>query len=150
MKKVVMTQDMIEAYFSRMKDRKFDPNKPFCRICSCVPGDKSNARFMHPESIRINYFHVGETVYEVTYPNGQKGFYHIGCMDDPKREDQKIMVEDILRYDVDKWKGVEDFIGSLVEKKVSDKQIITEVGLKFNCSYTTAWRRLRDFKSRMG
>ena len=147
MKKVVMTQDMIDAYFSRMKDRKLDPNYPFCRICS-------NLVFFRGKKLSvkstINYFHAGETVYQVTYPNGTKGFYHIECVDAPKREDQKIMVEDILRYDVDKWNGLEDFIKGLVEKKVSDKQIITETSLKFNCSYTTAWRRLREFKSRMG
>ena len=57
----------------------------------------------------LKYFHVGETVYQVTYPNGQKGFYHIACVDGPQRKDRQMIVEEILRYDVDKWNGLEDF-----------------------------------------
>jgi len=144
MKKVFMTKQMVQEYFSRMKDRKFDPNYPFCRICSKIVFFKGKLISAKSD---LKYFHVGETVYQVTYPNGQKGFYHIACVDGPQRVDQKIMVEEILRYDVDKWNDLEDFIRSLVEKKLSDKQIIAEVGLKFNCSHTTAWRKLRNFKS---
>jgi len=142
MKKAVITQAMIDAYFSRMKDRKFDPNYPFCRICSRVPRDGCIG------NIEVNYFNVGETVYEVTYPNGTKGFYHIKCVDDPERMDQKIRVEDILRYDVDKWNGMEDFIKNLLEKKLPDKKAIARIMKRFNCSYTTGWRRLNQFRNR--
>jgi hypothetical protein len=144
MKKVVMTKQMVQDYFSRMKDRKSDPNYPFCRICSKIVFFRGKHISAKSD---LKYFHVGETVYQVTYPNGQKGFYHIACVDGPQRKDRQMMVEEILRYDVDKWNGLEDFIRDLVEKKTSDKQIIEEVGLKFNCSRTTAWRRLRRFKS---
>jgi len=84
----------------------------------------------------------------VTYPNGQKGFYHTKCIDDPpERMDQKIMVENILRYDVDKWNGLEDFIKNLVQKRVSDKKIRAKIKERFNCSPTSAWRRLREFQA---
>ena len=146
MKKVIMTKQMIQNYFSRMKDRKFDPNYPFCKICSKIVFFRGKHISVKSD---LKYFEVEETVYQVTYPNGTKGFYHVSCIEAPQTMDQKIRVEDILRMDIDKWNGLEDFIRDLVEKKVSDKQIMAEVGLKFNCSYTTAWRRLRHFKSRI-
>lgn len=145
MKKVVMTQEMIQDYFLRMEPRRFDPNYPFCKICShiiFVRGKQISA------NSTIKYFQAEETVYQVTYPNGQKGFYHVKCIDDPERIDQKIMVENILRYDIDKWNGLKDFIENLVEKKVSDKKIRAKIKERFNCSPTSAWRRLREYQGK--
>ncbi|UCE15846.1 MAG: hypothetical protein JSV12_08295 [Candidatus Bathyarchaeota archaeon] len=31
-----MTKEMIQAYFFRMKDRRFDPNRPFCKKCNKI------------------------------------------------------------------------------------------------------------------
>lgn len=145
MKKMVMTQEMIQNYFSRMKDRRLHPDYPFCKICSNIVlfrGKKISAKST------INFFQEGETVYEVTYPNGEKGFYHTKCIDDAERMDHKIMVENILRYDVDKWNGLEDFVKNLVQKKVSDKKIRAKIKERFDCSPVTAWRRLREFQAK--
>lgn len=140
MQKVTVTKEMIQNYFSRMKGRNFDPNHPFCRICSTIS-------FSGKKPLEINYFCVGETVYRVTYPNGQKGFYHVSCIDAPEGMHQKIMVEEILRLDVDKWNGLEDFITELVEKNFTDKKVISRIQERFNCSHSTAWRRLGQFKA---
>ena len=148
MKKTVVTHEILDDYHERKKGREeYEPTHLFCPLCSRW---RLRRRTVYTEWERknfrpvVNFFKVGDEVIMVQYPNGAKGYYHVTCFEDPKNAKA---VENILRLDVDKWNGVNNFIRTLVEKKLSDKQIIAEICSKYRCSYSSGYRRLRQFRS---
>jgi len=128
MKKTVLTRELLNTYLERWKTRKHGPHRLYCSLCSSKD--------------RISYFREGETVYRVDYPNGP-GFYHISCVDNPKKEWQKWRVERIRALDPDKYKDLEDFIEKLQARNLSTRQMIQEVMSRYGRSHVTAWRRLK-------
>jgi len=159
MKKVVMTQEIIDDFKQRHMHRPDKWQTAFsCKLCRQLwrASLQNLAEYwqQHPRAT----FKAEQEVYEVTYPNGTVGYYHVLCVDrlrelcERKGKDVPYFcmeLEQIFRYDIDKWRGVKAFIKPLVEKKLSDKQVIAEIALRFNCSHTTAWRKLRAFHNNL-
>ena len=92
----------------------------------------------------INYIHAGEECYEVHFANSGIAYYHVACM-----EGDRPKVQTIKSLDVDKWNGIDKFIESRMCNNQSDSQIMGEIATEFKCSHTTAWRRLREFKTKI-
>lgn len=136
-----MTREIRRAYYQKRKGNtsRSKPKTPYCGICS----DLTKQRPI------VNHLHAGDECYEVHYANGGIGYYHTDCMDNPKDPSQQMKIANIKSLDVDHWNGVEDFIKPLVDRKLADKQIIAEIERQFNCSHTTAWRRLREFNTQI-
>jgi len=139
MQKIVMTREIRREWYNKrigatsLKRPKF----PFCSICSRL-GRYGGAI----------YLKSGEEVYLVEYPNGTHGYYHVECMNNPKTPDQQAHVERIKILDIDHWRDIDSFIKGLVEKKLGERQTIEQIVEQFECSYTTAWRRLRAYQKK--
>lgn len=159
MKKMVMTQEIIDDFKRRHLHIPEKWQTAFsCKLCrSLWRASREGLAEYWQDRLRAS-FEDGQEVYAVTYPNGTVGYYHVLCVDRLKCLCVKVdgtmpyycmEIEQIMRYDVDRWSGVETFIKPLVEKELSDKQIIAEIAVRFNCSYITAWRKLRAFNKNL-
>ena len=160
MKKVTITQEIIDEFKKRHEHRPEKWKSKFvCKLCLPLwrASKKGLAEYWQP--LPRNYFKDGQEVYEVTYPNGQIGYYHVLCVDKLRElsRDKKlvktypfyfIQLEDILRYDIDRWQGINTFIKDSVDKNQTDKQVIANVMSRFDCGHTTAWRKLRAFRNK--
>lgn len=162
MRKIVMTQEIIDDFKERYKNRS-DSWTGACMCKLCRPlwlASKQGLAEYCQERLR-SVFKSGQDVYVVTYPNGTVGYYHVQCVDRLKAlcSNQELaktqpfycmQLEEILRYDVDKWNTINSFIKRLIQNnksgvKLEDSQIIAEIMKAYGCSHTTAWRRLRSF-----
>ena len=130
MKKIVMTREIRRAYYLKRKGNtsRSKPKVPYCGGCSDLTKRRPIVNFIKP----------GEECYEVHFANGGVGYYHLDHVADT-----------VKSLDVDKWIGIDEFIKTQVDKQFSDKQIMAEIARQFNCSHTTAWRRLRGFKTKL-
>ena len=139
MKKIVMTQEILDEYKEKWKGRM--PLKPdwlYCKLCS-------NLKYRHGVA---KGFRPGETVYKVTYQDGNVAYYHVECID--KAETiyspwYKSLIKRIGILDANTWQDLPDFLETLggIEKKEKIKRIMQRYG----CSHTTAWRKLKAYQS---
>jgi len=134
MRKIIMTREIRRAFYQKRKGNtgRNKPKLPYCKICSDLTKQRRRV---------VNYLHAGDEVYEVHFANGGISYYHVDCMDR-----NSSIAQTIKSLDVDKWNGLEEFIRTQVDRKLGDKHIIHQIAEQFNSSYTTAWRRLREFK----
>ena len=159
MKKMVMTQEIIDDFKQRHMHRPDKWQTAFsCKLCRPLWRASKVGLAEYWEERLKPTLRAGQEVYVVTYPNGTVGYYHVLCVDRLKELREKQVdnsfgflfeIEEILRYDIDKWRGVQDFIKPLVQKEHSKQHIIAEIMTRFNCSHTTAWRKLRAFNKNL-
>jgi len=159
MKKTIMTQEIIDK-FNKSQEKRLPKHRVAftCKLCPDLFNASQNGLVEYWQPSFQPVFKADQEVYAVTYPNGTTGYYHIQCMDRLRKlhvqygEKQPfyfMTLENILRLDVDKWQEINTFIETLIEKKLSDKHIIEAISSKFECSHTTAWRRLRYYQKRL-
>ena len=127
-----MTREIAKHFYRRryLKSNRYRPAFPFCSICSDLD---------HWRATRIK---IGEEVYAVDYTSGGTGYYHVACIDKggPK-------VEKVLHLDKDRWRGLTEFITSLVgNSTLTDAQVIRAIAEKYKCGHVTAWRKLGAFR----
>jgi len=159
MKKAVMTQEVIDDFKLRHMHRPEKWQTAFsCKLCVPLWRASKQGLAEYWQQWPRATFKAGQKVFVATYPNGTVGYYHVVCLDrlrtllekqDANADSYLFTIREILRYDIDKWRGVEDFIKPLVKKERTNKDIITEIASRFNCSSTTAWRKLRAFNNNL-
>lgn len=142
MKRVVMTKEIIKYWNILHREAHWTPHKPYCKLCS-------NLFFRRGHLVRskseIKYFAEGEPVYKVEFANRTVGYYHVECIDNPKDKWMRRKVETICNLDVDKWLELENFLKELSAQNLSKRQMIDKVKVEFNCSHSTAWRKVSAF-----
>ena len=142
MKRVVVTKEMVRFWHVLHREDDWTPYKPYCKLCSVLVKFKGRWGRISKHRSTINYLAVGEEVYQVTYANGHTALYHIECIDHPKDERMRMRVENIKRYDKDRWTELDSFIRLHVREGLPNTKIVKLIQRRFNCSRATAYRKL--------
>jgi hypothetical protein len=151
MEKVILNKEVVRDYNEKHREYKNrDRRLLHCRLCLPL----WRAKQYWSEDRRIHsLFRGGEEVYQVTFCNGTKAYYHVQCVDRlvelcRNRDDFKVCnkLNHILKLDIHgtQFKGASETIKQMLKNSANVADVVRALQEKHGMSRATAYRKVRS------